>query len=323
MVVLHHFILNYNRHFEDLIFIGPLGVDIFFVISGFLITTLCIKEKITTGTLSLKKFYIKRALRILPVAYLYILVIFILNCIFSLQTDFYNFFSAIFFTADISYFRRLHFDWFLAHYWTLSVEEQFYIFLPFFVERKFQVYVAIILVIVLFLPILIYLQRFIVILNVGIIAAALRFLIKFQGIAVGCLFSILLFKGYIYIRRFSLPITLLSLFMIFYLRFDAQLSVRSCFINLIISMFIGLIIVNNVIPKNNFLFKFLNLKILNFIGVLSYSIYIWQQLFLSNNPKLPFIQYPINLILLASVSYLSYFHYENYFLKIKNSLKGL
>jgi hypothetical protein len=85
MVVIHHYILNYNQYFHQLIFIGPLGVDVFFVISGFLITTLCIKEKIATGTLSLKNFYIRRALRILPVAYLYIIVILILNYVFKLQ----------------------------------------------------------------------------------------------------------------------------------------------------------------------------------------------------------------------------------------------
>ena len=58
---------------------GFIGVDIFFVISGFLITTLLLKEKFNLGTINLKKFYIRRFFRIIPVVYLFILVLFILN----------------------------------------------------------------------------------------------------------------------------------------------------------------------------------------------------------------------------------------------------
>jgi peptidoglycan/LPS O-acetylase OafA/YrhL len=51
-------------------FNGALGVDIFFVLSGFLITSICLKEYKLTGNLSLKNFYVRRILRIIPVAYL-------------------------------------------------------------------------------------------------------------------------------------------------------------------------------------------------------------------------------------------------------------
>jgi peptidoglycan/LPS O-acetylase OafA/YrhL len=317
MVVIHHYILNYNQYFHQLIFIGPLGVDVFFVISGFLITTLCIKEKIATGTLSLKNFYIRRALRILPVAYLYIIVILILNYVFKLQVGFLSFLSSALFIANVSYFRRVQFDWNLAHYWSLSVEEQFYILFPVFIKKKFQLYVAIVLMIVLLAPIIIYLQTFIPFLNAGAIASALRYVIKFQGIAVGCLFSILLFKGYLNFGKFSLITSLVSIFMIFYMKFDPLFSLQSCFTNLVTSVFVGLIIVNNISPKNNLLFRFLNLKVLNIIGILSYSIYIWQELFLSNDTRFPLAKYPVNLVFLVVIPCLSYFYYEKYFLKLK------
>src|SRR4051812_3227202 len=74
LVVVSHFNLI-SIPYYDVIFNGKLGVLIFFVLSGFLITTLCIKEKVATKTISLKNFYIRRALRIFPVAYLFLLVL--------------------------------------------------------------------------------------------------------------------------------------------------------------------------------------------------------------------------------------------------------
>lgn len=317
MVLIHHFILNYNPYFQSLVFIGPLGVDVFFVISGFLITTLCIKEKITTGDLSLKSFYIRRALRILPVAYLYIVVIAILNYFFKLQVGVLSFISSALFIANLSYFRRVQFDWSLAHYWSLSVEEQFYLLFPVFIKKKFHLYVTILLVIILLVPVLVYLQTIVGFLNIGVLSAALRYLVKFQGIAIGCLFSVLLFKGYLNFGRLGFAATLISVFMIFYLKFDPFFTLQSCFINLFISIFVGVIIVNNIGLKTNLIYKFLNLKALNFVGILSYSIYIWQQLFLSNDARFPLTKYPINLLFLVLVPVLSYFFYEKYFLKLK------
>ena len=57
---------------------GGMGVFIFFVISGYLITTLLLRERDTTGKISLKSFYIRRAFRILPPLYFYILFLTIL-----------------------------------------------------------------------------------------------------------------------------------------------------------------------------------------------------------------------------------------------------
>jgi peptidoglycan/LPS O-acetylase OafA/YrhL len=176
--------------------------------------------------------------------------------------------------------------------------------------------VVIILAITLLAPIMVYLQTVIDFMNTGIITAALHYLIKFQGISVGCLFSVLMFKGYLNFGRFSLMVTLISIFMIFYLRFDPFFSLQSCFTNLIISVFVGFIIVT-ISPKTNLVYRFLNLKPLSFIGILSYSIYIWQQLFLSNDARFPLSKYPVNLIFLALIPLLSYFYYEKYFLKLK------
>ena len=298
-------------------YLGPLGVNVFFVISGFLITTLCIKEKVATGNLSLRNFYVRRVFRILPVAYLYILVVIILNFVFKLQLTVYNVVIAVFFLSDISVI-RFKFDWNLAHFWSLSVEEQFYIFFPVLIKKKFKLFVFFVLTLPFLVPFMFYLQSVIPSLNIALLSSMLRFLNKFQAIAIGCLFSVLMFKGYFKFGKLNFVITLASIFMIFHLKFDAFVSLRSSFVNLIISIFTGFIIVNNVQYKNNPIFKILNFKPLGFIGILSYSIYIWQQLFLSNDPRMPLSRYPINLLLLIIVPCLSYFLFEKYFLTLKN-----
>lgn len=82
IVVLCHVLFDtpLRKYFD-----GGIGVEIFFVISGFLITTLLQKEQTKFGKISLKKFYIRRVLRIVPVAVLFVLVLMVLNVIFKLN----------------------------------------------------------------------------------------------------------------------------------------------------------------------------------------------------------------------------------------------
>jgi peptidoglycan/LPS O-acetylase OafA/YrhL len=323
MVVLHHFILQYNGYYQNVLFIGYLGVDIFFVISGFLITTLCIKEKVKTNTISLKKFYIRRAFRILPVAYLYIATLLVLNYIFKLDIAYTSFIGAALFLMNLSVFWSAKFDWDLAHYWTLSTEEQFYILFPILLKKRLSVFTGVVIFVAAVVPLLFYLQYLFPVLNIGIVSSALRYFIKFQGIAIGCLFSILLCKGYLNSGRYNVPVTLFCILFIAYFKFDPATSLKSSFLNLFISVAIGFIIVNNVLYTNNWIANFLNFKPLAFVGVLSYSIYIWQQLFMSHNPKFPLSAFPVNMLCLSVVPVLVYFTFEKYFLKLRNRFKSV
>jgi peptidoglycan/LPS O-acetylase OafA/YrhL len=128
---------------------GYLGVDIFFVISGFLITTL-IRKEIERGQFSFSEFYFRRAKRLLPAAYTTftltaIAAPFILNAQelrdFSIQTI-----GAVTFAANIvllfqsGYFAGAAELKPLLHTWSLSIEEQYYLLLPaflVFVPRRF------------------------------------------------------------------------------------------------------------------------------------------------------------------------------------------
>lgn len=330
LVVMSHLNLHSSSATYAILFNGGLGVNIFFVISGFLITTLCLKEKYSTGDISLKSFYIRRILRIFPVAYLYVLVVFILNYVFHLQIAWFQFIGAMFYIMNLNYFRATQFSWFFGHYWSLANEEQFYLVFPYVLKKNSTVFTWVNLFIVFILPLLCLLQYFIPVLNQGVLYGFTHYIIKFQAISIGCLFSIFTFKKKFdkqWLRKYKVIGNLVGLFLIFYLNYDPFYTTKAVFINLLISAITGYIIISNIIPSRDVIFRFFNFKIMSFIGVLSYSIYIWQQIFTSKEPNLPWflVTFPYNVPFIIVVPLLSYYLYEKHFLKLKGrftKLKG-
>ena len=118
---------------------GFVGVDIFFVISGFLITSIINKE-LTTGEFGFRAFYTRRIKRILPVFYAMIFVSSIAAYLILLPNDYSNyakttvsasvFFSNLHFLRVSNYFALGSGEIPLLHTWSLSVEEQYYLFWP-------------------------------------------------------------------------------------------------------------------------------------------------------------------------------------------------
>jgi peptidoglycan/LPS O-acetylase OafA/YrhL len=106
---------------------GELGVSIFFVISGFLITHLLLRERRETGRISLRSFYIRRTLRILPPFYCYLAVIAVMTAFGIYRLPVTAFLNAMTFTWNINTHPG---TWVLGHIWSLSLEEQFYLFWP-------------------------------------------------------------------------------------------------------------------------------------------------------------------------------------------------
>ena len=119
---------------------GFIGVDIFFVISGYLITSIILKELVTTGTFSFKYFYERRIRRILPVLLFVMLVSLPFAWNFFSPNDLINFSNSILYSLGFSsniYFNFSGLQYFegglrnpFLHTWSLSVEEQFYILFP-------------------------------------------------------------------------------------------------------------------------------------------------------------------------------------------------
>ena len=106
-------------------FNAPLAVTIFFVLSGFLITFLLAREESLQGKISLQNFYIRRVIRIFPVFFIYVGCLAILTLLTPLQIRPWQYVTSITFTKNFACV-----SWVDAHLWSLSVEEQFYLFWP-------------------------------------------------------------------------------------------------------------------------------------------------------------------------------------------------
>ena len=331
-VIISHAVLNTSlaRYL-----IGDIGVEIFFVLSGFLITTLLLKESLKEGRVSFRNFYIRRALRILPVAYLFLILLVFLNYLFKLNISNGSFLASAF------YVKNLHFnstsDWYSAHFWTLSIEEQFYIIFPLFLIYKLDNYVKVTYFLILVIPIL----QFLGYNNVGIfysnyaIHKSIFLLINLFGngstsILIGSLLSILMFKGLSLAK--NLKINHFLSFVIFIIAIIFRVTcinlVDSTYLtSTIFSIAIALVIFLCLINNGDFLSRLLKNKILVKLGVLSYSLYIWQQIFLYKQPWANSFKYADSLFLnvpaLFIVAYLSYHFYELKFLKLKEKFKSV
>jgi peptidoglycan/LPS O-acetylase OafA/YrhL len=105
--------------------IGWTGVDLFFVLSGFLISGLLFSEYKKRHVISLKRFFIRRGLKIYPAFYVFLLLTGIVELLVFHAHPLGQYLHEIFFLMDYK-------QGFWDHTWTLAVEEQFYIFLPIF-----------------------------------------------------------------------------------------------------------------------------------------------------------------------------------------------
>ena len=107
--------------------LGPLGVKVFFVISGFVICRLLILEEERFGAVSLKGFYVRRACRIIPPFYVYTATICLLLSFGLVKDSFHEIFRGAL-LGD--FYSALSGSWFMGHSWSLAVEEQFYLIFP-------------------------------------------------------------------------------------------------------------------------------------------------------------------------------------------------
>lgn len=129
MVLCAHFISGSTSNWllKTLARNGGYGVEVFFILSGFLITILILREEKKWGTFSIREFYLRRTLRILPPLLVFLASLSIMNSADAIKITLSDIPACLFFMRN--YFGQSQVT---EHIWTLSIEEQYYILLPIF-----------------------------------------------------------------------------------------------------------------------------------------------------------------------------------------------
>ncbi len=285
LVVFYHFekIFLNTKFFQG----GFVGVDIFFVISGYLITSILFKELKSSKKILFKDFYIRRVKRILPVLSIVILFTIIWGYfifipekfVFTIKsaTSSWFFFSNIFFWKQLStYHAEESTNIPLLHTWSLSVEEQFYILFPIFIFIVFKYYrnkilISIISIIFLSLFLSTYASFNHPSANFYVLPS------RVWEILFGSLIAYLeIFKNEKFSSsRFKNFLTFFCLILIFLF---ANLANENTFHPSLITLapvLSSFIIICYCKEKNFITSKILTSKYLVYLGLISYSLYLW------------------------------------------------
>lgn len=332
-----HFKLDNSRELTR--FLGDLGVDLFFVLSGFLITFLLIKEKEFSNKINFKNFYVRRILRIWPLYYfIVILSLFVLPkfSIFHINGDYFEFknniealkiiFLFIFILPNVLYLiKPINFS---SQTWSIGVEEQFYLAWP-FVINKFRnyksIFISVILTYWLFYFILnSYSNEYITYLS---FSKKVYILFKIDVLSIGALGAVLyneknkICDFIISTKVFCLSILILVV-MYFYL--PNQIDFFRIFYAVLF-----LIIILNLIMNEKLNNLFEN-KLFNHLGKISYGIYMFHKILIVVviNMSLIFFKnigvieniviYIFSILFTLLISHLSYIYLETPLLKIKD-----
>jgi peptidoglycan/LPS O-acetylase OafA/YrhL len=323
MVLVGH--LNGTRgapHFSDVHEdVANLGVRTFFIISGFLITTLLLEERAATGTISLRKFYIRRVFRIFPASYAYIAAIALLSVWGIVTLKHNDLLCAITYTVNNHYDR----SWWIGHLWSLSVEEQFYLLWPAIMvflgtAKAFRVALWTIVAAPLF-RILIMVSWPAQRPGVGTIFPTIA-----DAIAVGCILACIrgdLTQRPPYMRFLTSRWFLLVPVGVFVLNYRFSTKVSVLLGESLLNIAIALCIDWCVRTPNSLPGRVLNSRVLVWFGVLSYSLYLWQQPFINRTSDHLINAAPLNVILAIAAAILSYYLIEKPFLKLKTRFEAV
>ena len=300
---------------------GYLGVDIFFVISGFLITGILNKEFINE-TYSIKEFYLRRLRRIIPLVLIVNIIALIIGFIIMLPDDYENLAQSVvatnFFSNNILQYITTGNYWDvvndykpLMHTWSLGVEEQYYLLFPviflFLTKRKNKLFTILLVLTCISLLSFIFTKN----------EAGAFYLLhnRFFEISVGGLAT--LKQQEIKSNKNVANISLLLLFIIIFLDFGLSNQIK---VVLTVALTCLLILHNTTDSLSN---KILSFKPIVFLGTISFSIYMWHQLVFATyrylfGLEMNFIAGVLFFVIILILSVLSYYFVEDYF---RNSKK--
>ena len=298
-----------------------LGVRVFFVISGFLITSLILREKEETGRFSLGNFYLRRAWRILPAAYAMLLCLFVANLLHLISMPVIDYVRALTYTMNYGPIP----NWFVGHLWSLSVEEQFYLIWPFLLAflsiRRCRFIAAAFIVVSVLLRYHMTTQAF-------EDQWRLEFQFQYAGTAMafGCLLAI--DRQWLYGKRWFMrmcasgwtaPVACVVLLgNSILLRTSGAAGL--CAADLITNLCVTVLLVRFTYAPEGLVGRFLNARPVAFIGVISYSLYLWQQPFTYAGVHAWTNRFPFNLMMIALCALASYYLVERPTLRMRQFL---
>ena len=264
---------------------GLHGVQIFFVISGYLITTLLLREYDRTGTVSFKRFYARRALRIFPPFYVYFAVLAILWIAGVIPEHWPTYLASA--TYTFIYLPNPH-GWYVEHAWSLSVEEQFYLLWPALLlcaQRRAKS-ISLAVAIIALMPIV----RVVLYLAVTNPERALVTSSSADTLMVGCLLALFSNRAAFqqfhrrFVNAWTAALLMVTGFLVVpYLSAKLTHGIPGILIialgNTVTALSIGSILIYVTDNPTSPAGRFLNLRLVRHVGVISYSLYLWQQLF--------------------------------------------
>lgn len=299
------------------------GVTIFFSLSGFLITYLLLSEK-QKQEIGIKKFYVRRILRIWPLYYLYLLAVLAVIFYYHMPFDGSMLLTYTFFAANVPHILNTPLP-FLRHYWSLGVEEQYYLFWPWVVKKvkkRLEFFVT------GFIIVFVILKCAFHFLYPGSLIEACFDVIRFDCMLIGSLGAILYYnKHELFLGIFTSRITQSIAWLVVVLLVLNIFHIASIIDHEIVSVVTVALIVGQITVKNRLVN--LDIKPCDFLGKISYGIYVIHPLIIFFSAKLlKQVEMPAVLkygfvycfVITATifVSWLSYTYFEKWFLTLKS-----
>jgi peptidoglycan/LPS O-acetylase OafA/YrhL len=271
-----------------------LGVDVFFALSGILITNLLLDERDRTGQIDLKGFYIRRCFRVLLPCYFYLALISVCGVIHSRS----EFLSSVFFFRN--YTNGGHYT---SHLWSLAVEEHFYLLWPIalVVAHRYAQQVA------MWGAVGFGLWRMVGTLAVPTLPGIwpiFRTDYRLDSLLWGCVIGVLLHKSNPLLKRIT-PLAWIAILGAYMLCFR-QFSLVA---RMAMPALLPLLIVATAQHPKWILSRFLESAPMEWIGKISYSLYLWQMLFLVYSTHSPFWWQlpPTNIVLAFATATICYY----------------